>query len=68
VSDVAQLPPAKTSRVVEIKQAEAAPPAKTGRGGRPRLGEEGKTLRARKPWLDEGMSERTLYRRKKDGQ
>ena len=47
-SDVAQLPPAKTSRVVEVKQAEAAPPAKTGRGGRPRLGEEGKTLRARK--------------------
>jgi hypothetical protein len=38
-------------------------PAK-GHGGRPRIGEEDKTLRARKPWQKLGMSQRTWYRRR----
>jgi hypothetical protein len=38
---------------------------KKGRGGRPRRGEEDKTLAATKPWAAEGISESTWYRRKK---
>lgn len=34
-----------------------------GSGGRPRKGEEGKTLQARKPWEAEGISQATWYRR-----
>ena len=34
-----------------------------GTGGRPRKGEEAKTLRAQKPWEREGISQRTWYRR-----
>lgn len=33
------------------------------RKGRPRIGEEGKTLAALRPWEAEGMSRRTWYRR-----
>jgi hypothetical protein len=33
-------------------------------GGRPRIGEEAKTITHRKPWLIEGMSERTWWRRR----
>ena len=34
--------------------------------GRPRRGEEDKTLSAQKPWAKEGMSRPTWYRRKKE--
>lgn len=34
--------------------------------GRPRRGEENKTLSAQKPWAKEGMSRPTWYRRKKE--
>ena len=38
------------------------------RAGRPRKGEEGKTLKARKPWLecDPPISEATWYRRRRE--
>lgn len=37
-----------------------------GYGGRPRKGDEGKTLMAKKPWEAEGVSMATWYRRKKE--
>lgn len=36
------------------------------RRGRPRIGDEGSTLKARAPWVAAGMSERTWYRRRKE--
>lgn len=51
----------------EIAAEEGAKRAQAGRakapGGRPRIGEEGKTDAHRKPWIALGMSERTWYRR-----
>lgn len=34
--------------------------------GRPRIGEEGATLAATKPWVEAKMSERTWYRRQRE--
>lgn len=34
--------------------------------GRPRLGEEHKTIEANKPWKDQGISRRTWYARRKE--
>lgn len=34
-----------------------------GMGGRPRKGEEAKTLAARQPWKKLGISQRTWYRK-----
>lgn len=36
---------------------------KPGHGGRPRIGQNGKTLKAVQPWKKLGMSQRTWYRR-----
>ena len=37
-----------------------------GTGGRPRIGDSHKTLKATKPWAALGMSERTWYRRQRE--
>ena len=37
-----------------------------GQGGRPRKGEEAKTLKATRPWEKEGISQATWYRRQKE--
>ena len=37
---------------------------KPGHGGRPRLGEDDKTLKKTQPWKALGMSQRTWYRRR----
>jgi hypothetical protein len=39
-------------------------PLKKSGGGRPRLENRDKTLRATKPWIELGMSERTFFRRR----
>lgn len=47
-------------------QAGVAPGPRKHKQGRPRLGTEASTLSATKPWIAEGMSERTWYRRQKE--
>ena len=39
---------------------------KPGHGGRPRLGEDNKTLKKTQPWKALGMSQRTWYRRQEE--
>lgn len=39
---------------------------RSGNGGRPRIGDTGQTLSATKPWLSEGISRATWYRRQKE--
>ena len=48
------------------KKASRRAPAlsKKSGGGRPRLENRDKTLRATKPWVADGMSERTWFRRR----
>lgn len=47
------------------KAAKAKASAPAPRRGRPRVEDRGKTLSDRKPWLAEGMSRATFYRRQK---
>lgn len=61
----------KRSKSKGTSRAELPPPVSSAvvsgglprRQGRPRLGQQGQTLRALRPWVSEGMSERTWYRR-----
>lgn len=47
----------------KVAGSNPAAPAKKGRGGRPRIEDRENTITAKKPWLAEGMSERTWWRR-----
>lgn len=46
-----------------LREAAAERAVASPRKGRPRLEDRDKTLRATKPWVKAGMSERTWYRR-----
>ena len=52
----------KNSGGVSRSEKKAQAPRKSN-GGRPRIGEEGRTLKALAPWKALNMSERTWYRR-----
>ena len=55
------------NKPVALKAAAGvAPGPRKHKQGRPRLGTEASTLSATKPWIAEGMSERTWYRRQKE--
>lgn len=47
----------------DVKRLGSRGPA-PGTGGRPKKGDEAKTLQATKPWLAEGISQATWYRRR----
>ena len=61
-SDHAGIDPVRPKQPVSDRHAprHATPPRK----GRPRKGDESGTLRAQAPWVAEGVSERTWYRRR----
>ena len=40
--------------------------ATTRKTGRPRIGDAGKTIEAKKPWLKAGMSRTTWFRRQRE--
>ncbi len=42
--------------------------ATTRKTGRPRIGDAGKTIEAKKPWLKAGMSRTTWFRRQREAQ
>ena len=53
-------------RAVATDQPLLAAKRSKGKGGRPRIGTEANTITHQKPWLAEGMSERTWYRRQRE--
>lgn len=57
---------AKLTKVIRrVSRRKGARGPLPGNGGRPKKGEEDKTLRATRPWEAEGISMRTWYRRQK---
>lgn len=55
-----------SSLAIDLQAGVASSPRETSRKGRPRIESRDKTLKATKPWLKLGMSERTWYRRQKE--
>lgn len=55
--------PTKSSTRAGAKRLGSRGPS-PGSGGRPKKGDEEKTLKATKPWEAQGISQRTWYRRK----